>query len=241
MKRISLLTAALVITCLSFAQMTRLSETTVESPKFTGSTSFTIDENSNCSPICQYLGTQLENEFILDEGVVSVLFTINSDGSVSNLSIENSVSTQTDKAVASVISETSGMWQPGMVNGTPAEMQRKIFVSFYDPENGTPIEQGNASLQLAIKKYNAAIDAQQNISLSAERAEKKSTNRLNSALALLKTAERFLPSEPSVVFWQAKTHELNGDEMMKTQKLNEFSSLIDPNYQATIEVVGVPL
>ena len=241
MKRISLLTAALLVACVSFAQMTRLSETVVESPKFKGDSQWNADEKLDATPICQYLQRDINNKVIYDEGVVSVLFTVNPDGTLSNYTIENSISSTTDKAVIACLESTSGNWSPGKVNGTPAEMQRKIFVSFYDPEKGTLQEQGNASLQLAVKKYHAAVEFRNSLTLSEKKSEKKANNRLKWATSLLASAERFLPAEPSVVFWQAAVYEQSGNEMMKNNKLNEFNALIDPTYQAQIELVDIAL
>ncbi|WP_430935526.1 energy transducer TonB [Saccharicrinis sp. 156] len=241
MKRIILATCAMLIACLSFAQMTRLSENIVESPKFNGTSSWYYDDESDCSSICQYLKYDLEGNANYSEGVVNVLFTINADGTLSNFTIKNSVSSATDNAVLKSIESTSGMWRPGMVNGTPAQMQREIFISFYDPAHGTLKEQGNANLQIAVKKYHAAVNLKNSLTLSEARALKKANNKLKSAIKLLETAERFLPSEPSVVFWQAATYEQVGNEMLKTEKLNEFESLLDPAYQAQIELVDISL
>ena len=241
MKRISLLTALMLFACMSFAQMTRLSETTVVSPTFKGHAYFNYDENLNRSPICQYMAQEIDGENIMNQGVVAVLFTVNKDGTVSDFSVENSVSQSADHAVIKCLESTSGYWTPGLVNGTPAQMQRKIFVHFYDPEKGSLEHQGNENLQLAIKKYYSALAVERNVCLSAQKADKKISKKLNSAVALLKTAERFIPAEPSVAFWQACTYQKKGDTMLSKQKLDEFNMMTSPAYHAQVETVAIEL
>ena len=241
MKRILFLTAALSVVCLSFAQMTRLSENIVESPKFNGANGWEFNPQEKTSAICQYLQQELSNHLILDEGVVIVHFTVEKDGAVNNLIVEHSLSYETDGAVLNSLKTTSGNWTPGKVNGTPAQMERKIFVSFYDPEKGTIQEQGNAKLQTAIKKYQTAVDLEKTATISKEKLAKKVDSKVKSVIKLLEAAERYLPSEPSIIFWQACAFEKAGKEAKKAQKINEFVTLVDNALQAQIETVNIPL
>ena len=80
MKKFGLLTGLLLVVGLTFAQVTELKETTVEPPKFIGQQIIDTNEEMKSSPICYYLKNNLQTQDYTEEGVVSVLFTINPDG-----------------------------------------------------------------------------------------------------------------------------------------------------------------
>ena len=241
MKRISLLFTALLVAAVSFAQMTRLSETVVESPTFKGSNYFNYDENMDCSPICQYLAEKLDGKSFMEQGVVAVLFTVNRNGTLSNFTLEHSISKSTDEIVLATLKSTSGYWTPGQVNGTLSQMEKKIYVRFYNPQKGTLNEQGNGMLQMAIKNYNSAKNLSNNFYLSEAKVERRTGNKLRTAIQLLSEAEKLIPTEPAVAFWQACVYEQIGNEMLSKQKLDVFNTLVDPNYQAQIESVSIGL
>ena len=241
MKRIYLLIVAAFITSLSFAQTIQLSETTVKSPSFQGYELFQYEALTASSPICQFLSQKINSNLISEQGIVSVLFTVNEDGSLTDFFIENSVSKSTDTYVVDCLESSSGYWVPGFVNGTPSKMEKRIQVSFYDPEKGTLNEQGNNNLQIAIKKYKTAMEFKDNIFISAQKANRKATQKLNQASELLKTAKKYIPNEPSVAFWQACVYELTGNQMRSKQKLDEFNLLTETKYHTQIESVHIDL
>ncbi len=241
MKKVVFLSVALLMVTLSFSQITQLSENTVSSPKFMGENGWSYTSDEFSSPICQFMVEQLQSELIEAEGIVNVEFTVHKDGSVDQFKVQNTTQSDVDQKILACLQKSSGQWQPGMVNGEATEMQRSIKVCFYNPENGTLNEQGNEQLQLAIKKYHDALIAKNNLHIPNRKAEKRANNRLQAALSMLDTAERFIPNEPSVAFWQACTYEQIGNELKKDQKLNEYLSLIEPSYQAQAEVVSIPL
>lgn len=239
MKKTGLLTGMLFVVIFVSAQIKELSETLVESPRFNFEHSH--NDDSNRSPVSYYLQESLNDGSSYSEGVVVILFTIKADGTLANFTIENSVSKTNDDAVIRSIQSTSGMWNPGLVNGNPVEMQRKFFVRFLNPENKSLEMLAQENINLAIRKYYQAIQTKENICLSAKKADKKADRKLNATLVLLEGANKYQPEEPSVFFWQACTYEQLGDEVMRSQKINEFINLIDQNYQAQIERIDINL
>lgn len=213
MKKVGLLSALVLVVTLSFAQVRELKETTVESPKFIGAQITVESEGQQVSPICSYLKNNLQEVRSFGEGVVVVLFTINSDGTVSNFDVVNSVSQQTDNAVISCLKSTSGLWMPGKVNGNMVEMEKEIYVHFVDPSTASLEVLAQQNIAFAVKKIEQAVQLKESVTLSAAKAEKKSLRKLNTALKSLRKANRYQPEEPSVVFWEACSYEHIGNEM----------------------------
>ncbi len=242
MKKIGLLFGLLFMVSLTFAQVTQLKETTVESPKFIGQQiDYDYEGDLTASPICHYLKNNLKNENYLDEGIVTVLFTINADGTLSDFNITNSVSSNNDNAVLNCIKSTSGLWQAGKVDGKPVEMQKEIYVHFVNPSTKSLETLAQDNILSAIKKIESAKTTRRSVNLSAKKANRKADNKLYSALFYLNEANKYQPEEPSVVFWQACAYEELGDEINKTEKLNQFLELTDLQYQAQIESVNILL
>ncbi|TLX76942.1 hypothetical protein E9993_04460 [Labilibacter sediminis] len=239
MKRFGLLTGMLLMVVLGFAQVKQLAETLVEAPKFNCETA--ISGETGKAPICNYLSETLSDGQYYDEGLVIVLFTIETDGTLSEFSVENSVSKSTDNAVISCLQSTNGMWSPGLVNGNPVDMQKKIYVRFLNPEHESLEQLAQDKINMAIRKYHAAVQIQNSFNLHAETASKRSERKFNTALNLLENANKYQPGEPAVAFWQACAYEKLGNEMMKDQKINEFIDLVDNNYQAQIDGVEIVL
>lgn len=239
MKRIGLFTGIFLLTTVTFAQTKELSETLVESPRFNYNTS--VQDKNSKSPICSYIKESLNNSSFYSEGVCILLFTINEDGTVSDFKIENSVSNATDKAVIDCIKSTSGMWNPGLVNGNPVEMQRKIFVNFLDPNHESLEKIAQTNTHIAIKKFQSANELLSNQFSNKEKTNNKALKKINSALKHLTLANKMKPSEPTIIFWQACAYEKLGNDLMKDQKMNEFLGLINPSYQATIVQVDIEL
>ena len=65
-------------------------------------------------PFTQFLQEELEymseHEYPVKEGIVGVKFTINYDGSLSNVHIENSVSKTVDQAVLHAVENSNNKW-----------------------------------------------------------------------------------------------------------------------------------
>ncbi len=239
MKKFGFLTGLLLMASLTFAQVHKLNETTVEPPKFVGQQIVDSKSNSTSSPICNYLKTNLQNHSYIKEGVVSVIFSINPDGTLSNFSINNSVDEANDKAVIDCLKHTSGLWQAGLVNGQPVEMEKEIYVHFVNSESNSLEEMAQENIMAAVSKYESAKNVKKSVKISSVKAQKRATKKFQSALSYLNEANKYQPEEPAVVFWQACTYEELGNELKKTEKLNEFLDMIDLQYQAQIESVNI--
>ncbi len=241
MKKIGLLTGMLLLAVLTFAQSKQLSEYIVEPPKFIGTNDQQTEFTKENTPICSYLKTQLEEGRSFDEGVVVVLFTINADGTLSNFSIENSVSTTTDQAVVNCIRNTSGLWQPGSVNQEPVEMEKTIVVNFVSTDSPTPEQMAQEYLESGINKMNAAVNVMANVNLTQAVAERRANRKLNTALGFMEKADKYKPTEPSITFWQACVYEKIGNEMKRNEKLHEFMEMVNSNNLAQKESIDFVL
>ncbi|TLX76940.1 hypothetical protein E9993_04450 [Labilibacter sediminis] len=240
MKKLGFISGLIFLTLACFAQYeVELTETVVQPPNF--NYEGTLDSDEFKSPICQYLHENLSNQNFYDNGVVIVLFTVKSDGTLTDFQLENSVSNSTDNAVIRSIESTSGMWNPGIVNGSAVDMQKALMVKFIDPENGTLEDLAQNNLEIAIRKYHKCIAIQNSLFLTAEKADRKIQRKLASALRVLDNANQYQPNEPAIVFWQARVYEQAGQEMMKNQKLDEFKNLVNFNYSALNETIEIVL
>ncbi len=241
MKRIGILMGMMLFAAISYAQVTELSETLVEPPKFMSDNLEFNTQNDNITPLCNYLMYSIDAKNIYEQGVVVINFTIKHNGALSNFMVQNSVSNSTDQSVIACIKSTSGHWTAGHVNGKPVDMNKEIHVSFVDPEKGSLKDQARNCVFIAIKKFNKATNLQEGYFMNNDRAEKKAARKLNTSLQLLELANKYQPNEPSVVFWEACAYEKLGDNANMNYKLTQFQELISPYYQATLEAVDIVL
>lgn len=100
----------------------------VTPPKFTA-VKYSPTDNTNA------LKTYIANNFKYDadfgeaaEGTQVVKFIINSDGSLSNIEVVNSVSPTVDDLITNILAETDYMWMPGKNNGVPVAMEKEIAI-----------------------------------------------------------------------------------------------------------------
>ncbi len=240
MKRTGLMTALLLLVVVVFAQV-NVKETIVVPPKFIGTEELNMDLENDFSPICNYLMKDLKDTDGFDQGVLVVQFVIQADGTVTDFNVVNSVSGIVDVTVVSCLKNTSGMWQPGMVNGVPRSMEKEIQIKFIDPNSISLEDMAQQKLQDGLKYYFSAREVLDNFSLTNEKAERKSEKKVKKAIRFIAEANRYQPNEPSFIFWQACVYEFAGDEINKAERLNRFSELVNTNYQAQIELVDVVL
>ena len=154
MKKFSLILSFLFLSLITFAQYQQLKETLVTPPHFNGAENENYDNNS--SKFSQFVNNSIQNDF-LHSGVVVVLFTVNKDGTVSNIDLVNSVSNATNNAVINCIEKSSGLWEPGTTNGNPVTMEKEIHVRFTDPSGPTLEELANANLEKGLKNYQSGV------------------------------------------------------------------------------------
>jgi hypothetical protein len=240
MNRIGLLTGTLLTVTLTFGQVNVL-ETIVEPPKFTGHQVLDYEIEEGVSPICNYLVNNLNPYTSFNEGVVVLLFTVKADGTVTEFNITNSVSKTNDNAIIACIKNTSKMWQPGLVNGNPVDMEKEVHVKFIDPDKPSLEEQARKNIVVAVKKYHVAKHIKKSTFITYERIQRKSDRKLKNSLRLLEIANRLQPNEPSIVFWQACTYGEQGNDLMRSEMLKRFNEMLDPYYQASLENVHIVL
>ncbi len=238
MRKTSLLISLLFLTIGVFAQQYQLKETLVTPPQFKGIENVNYDENT--SMFNQFVNNNIHNN-MFQNGVVVVQFTINKDGSVSNINLLNSVSDATNKAVIDCVEKSSGLWTPGKVDGKPVAMEKEIHVNFTDPSAPSLEDMAIQSLELGLKNYQLAMYLKEKFSLTEEQAESKSTRKLNKAIKYLETANKYQPQEASIVFWQACIYEQAGDEIKSAEKMNRFNDLSNINYMASTEIIKISI
>lgn len=72
----------------------------------------------------------------LTQGTSVVQFVVTEKGTVSDLKIINSISSEIDNEVLRVLKTTDGMWVPGSFNGEPVAVEKEISVVFKNKELG---------------------------------------------------------------------------------------------------------
>ncbi|MCU4157050.1 energy transducer TonB [Carboxylicivirga sp. A043] len=230
MKKLSYALVLLMFTVSIVAQESTMKqkfieETRIEAPVFIG----VVDsDKTSQQTFSQHLQQELaylsELDYLYDEGVVAVDFIVEKDGSVSNLSISNSVSKTIDEAVLRVISQSNHMWQAGKINGATSSMDKTVFVKFDIPGNDSHNELAANYLQIAIKQL-YAINTIESKYVNEDKILRKSQRKTNSAENYLLKAEQYKPNDLSITFWQARTYELQGKNDLKQQMLDKYLEL----------------
>ncbi|MBS2098018.1 energy transducer TonB [Carboxylicivirga linearis] len=204
-----------------------IKETKVMAPVFIG------DENVNDTKATfnQYLVKELDylkdDAYVLDEGIVSVNFKIQADGSLTDAMVVNSVSRALDRIVLKVVEKSNQLWLPGEINGNPTEMDQTVYVKFDLEGNPSHRIMAQNNLLMAVKDIRSIANINENVFLNANRKENKIQRKLNSAERFLCTAEKYRPDETSIVFWQARLYELQGEEELKNERLQKFNELAE--------------
>lgn len=105
-----------------------MTDVEVTPPKFTA-VKYNATESTNS------LKTYIANNFKYDadfaeatEGTEVVRFNINTDGSLSDIKVVNSVSPTIDELITGILEETNYMWMPGKNNGVPVAMEKEIAI-----------------------------------------------------------------------------------------------------------------
>ncbi len=236
MRKTSLLISLLFLTIGVLAQQHQLKETLVTPPQFNGVEN--TNYNSNSSMLNQFVNNNIQNN-LFDHGVVVVLFTINENGSVSNITVTNPVSDVTNNAVVECVKKSTGLWTPGKVDGKPVAMEKEIHVQFTDPTGSSLEEMANQNLVRGLKNYQLAMYLKHKFTLTQEQAESKSAKKINRAINYLDIANKYQPQEASIVFWQACIYKQAGDEIKSIEKMNRFNELTNANYMASTETIRI--
>lgn len=131
MKKLILLSFTLLISMGLWAQTieSKLEEVTVKPPKFTG---VMVVENQGQQSIEKYIAENVqypaEDKKYNVEGTEVVQFVVNTDGTLSDFEVVNSVSPEMDDEFIQVLKETSGKWTPGSNNEGPVDMHKQVTV-----------------------------------------------------------------------------------------------------------------
>jgi TonB family protein len=231
MKKVNYVIVLLMLTVGMVAQESTMKqkfieETRVEAPVFIGN----VDSDKTSHQLfAQHLQNELsyltELDYLYDEGIVAVDFTVEPDGSVSDLQVSNSVSRTLDEAVMQIIRASNQMWLAGKINGETSSMKKTVFVKFDIPGNDSHNELATQYLNLAIKQLYAINTIENNKFLSDAKILKKSQRRANYAETYLERAEQYKANDLSITFWQARTYELQGKNDMKQQMLDKYLEL----------------
>ncbi|GEM_PF-6415135 len=179
----------------------------VVSPKYIGDV--VEEETVKKSPICCFIQNHLviPDDNSVAEGYVGVVFTINPDGSLSNFIVSNKVTSSLDEAVVNCIKKTEGKWQPGLVNGIPSPMERRVYVKFDIPGNDSFEELAKDRYFNSIKYFSKAMYLKDNRLITQEKRDKKSTKYFNRSLKQLNMAAKYSPNNYSIAHWKAKNYE----------------------------------
>ncbi len=231
MKKISLALVLMLLTSGIIAQEEPIKEvfikeTRIEAPVFKG---YTVSENYRQQALNQYLQQELsylsDFDFLTDEGIVSIQFTVDSDGSVKDAFIDNSVNDILDNAVLKAIKNSNMLWQAGKVNGLPSAMEKTVFVKFDIPGNASHNEIAIDYMTKAVRQIDA-IEHLQDTDIDENKIYRKTTRKANRAENNLVNAEKFNPGDLSITFWQAKVYEIQGRTALMQQKLDKYLELV---------------
>jgi TonB family protein len=230
MKKWLLTLASLLLAHFICGQGVILEETLVESPRFSLEKTM-VHQTGQRAPIYQYIQSNLEYPHDAlwqnEEGIVVVRFMVETDGSLRNISIDNSVSPSLDQCVMDLLALTSGKWLPGKVNGKPTAMESKVYVNFDIKGNLSHREKARQYLIMAIRQCDLGVALSQNDLVK----KRKSQNRFKKAMQQLDMAQKHQPEELAIVSWQVIVLGHMGDATKLAQKQAELNSLL-ANVQA---------
>ncbi len=135
MKKTIFLAISMLIAAFAFGQKQNLDEFKVTAPQY-GSFHY---ESLN-----DFINTAIEYpadaKKIGMQGTVVVGFTVMPEGKIKDFEVVNSVCHSLDNEVIRTLAVTDGKWNPGTVDGEPAEMYREVSVVFRTSENVDFIE-----------------------------------------------------------------------------------------------------
>lgn len=108
-----------------------LNEVEVQPPEFLGVTN---ENYSSGLEIEDYIAERMQYPSVdmkfKNEGTEVILFTVGTDGKLSDFEVVNSISREVDDEVIRVLRTTDGMWIAGTNNDGPVAMQKEIAIAF---------------------------------------------------------------------------------------------------------------
>ncbi|MBN2521336.1 MAG: energy transducer TonB [Bacteroidales bacterium] len=236
MKRVGFILIVLFLGLVLYSQEQKQEITSVETPRFNPDKKLMYSESNTESPICCFIKNNITFPFnTLDydiEGIVIVKFIIDANGNLDYPTVLHSIKPEIDNAVINnnCINSTTGMWDPGKINGQPVAMPHKVYVRFDIPYNDPHELVAREHLSKAMKLF-AQSETISN--------EKKANRKLNKALDHLKVADRYQPEEVSIAYWKIRVYDKLGDTDKKAAELDDFFTLcIDESHEMPINMAG---
>jgi len=141
MKKFLLFVLCLIISGLAYSQKEKdhktLNQVEVAPPEFVGvhnATIFLNEKATHSTLLMDYMKTKVEYPAIdidrNNEGKEIIRFVVNPDGSLSDFTVINSVSSSIDAEVISALKTTDGMWKPGYNNEEFVPMEKEFSMVF---------------------------------------------------------------------------------------------------------------
>lgn len=126
MKTTVLIIVFALIATATLAQNQNIEEIDVHAPQFTG---------TNYHSLNDFLAKNIEYPYKMRDariqGTVVIECNVSANGKLKDFKVINSVAPEFDNEVIQVLKTTDGKWNPGKVNGNPADMKTEISVTFY--------------------------------------------------------------------------------------------------------------
>jgi TonB family protein len=147
------------------------------------------------------------------QGTEVVQFTVTASGEVTNIKVLNSVCPEIDDEVIRVLKTTQGMWEPGLKNGNPVEMEREISMVFQiDGYN-------NGTNENVFKEQATALYDKGNKALI-------SLNNPEKALKYYDKALKYLPYESTILNSRAIAKSLLNDKDGAQQDWDRVNAIL---------------
>lgn len=110
----------------------RIDESSLSQPVFLGHKYYA--DSDNTMSLKEYVMKNIERPQSAMEycktGAEVVSFVVTPDGEIGDIEVINSVCHSIDEEVIRVLSATSGMWKPAVVDGKSSEMQKELCIIF---------------------------------------------------------------------------------------------------------------
>lgn len=121
------------------------------------------------------------------QGTEILQFTVTASGDVAHIKVVNSLCPEIDEEITTVLNTTNGMWQPGLKNGEPVDMEREIAMVFQISgfKNGTNENLFKEQATALFNKGSKALLSQNNPA---------------KALKYFDKALKFLPNESTILY-----------------------------------------
>ena len=135
MKTKAIFAIIMLIAVFASGQKQNVDDVEVTAPQFTGVPNAALIQNEFPNTLIKnFLMENIiypeEAAYCYLEGTEVVEFTVTTEGNLQDFKIINSVCPKIDQEVILVLSQTNGMWVPGIKNGVPANMSMEIPFTF---------------------------------------------------------------------------------------------------------------